>query len=59
LQPLSESTAGKYIEAAKPPAETASQAHLAPTVRPVAGIWERAERMLEKAPELGAKELFE
>jgi hypothetical protein len=52
-------TAGKYIEAAKPPAELQAKHAWRTRPDPVAGIWERAERMLEKAPELEAKELFE
>ena len=52
-------TAGKYIEAAKPPAELQAKHTWRTRSDPVAGIWERAERMLEKAPELEAKELFE
>lgn len=52
-------TAGKYIEAAKPPAELQAKHTWRTRSDPIAGIWERAERMLEKAPELEAKELFE
>jgi hypothetical protein len=52
-------TAGKYIEAAKPPSELQAKHTWRTRSDPVAGIWERAERMLEKAPELEAKELFE
>ncbi len=52
-------TAGKYIEAAKPPAELQAKHTWRTRSDPVAGIWERAERMLEKAPELEAQELFE
>jgi transposase len=51
-------TAGKYIEAAKPPAELQAKHAWRTRPDPVVGIWERAERMLEKAPELEAKELF-
>jgi transposase InsO family protein len=51
-------TAGKYIEAAKPPAELQAKHTWRTRPDPVVGIWERAERMLEKAPELEAKELF-
>lgn len=51
-------TAGKYIEAAKPPAELQAKHTWRTRPDPVGGIWERAERMLEKAPELEAKELF-
>jgi transposase len=52
-------TAGKYIEAAKPPAELQAKHTWRTRPDPVVGIWERAERMLEIAPELEAKELFE
>jgi transposase len=52
-------TAGKYIEAAKPPAELQAKHTRRTRSDPVAGIWERAERMLKKALELEAKELFE
>jgi hypothetical protein len=52
-------TAGKYVEAAKPPEELQAKHTWRTRSDPVAGIWERAEKMLENAPELEAKELFE
>jgi hypothetical protein len=52
-------TAGKYIEAAKPPAELQAKHSWRTRPDPVAEIWGQAQQMLEKAPELEAKELFE
>ena len=52
-------TAVKYIEAATPPAELQAKHTWRTRQDPVAGIWERAQQMLERAPELEAKELFE
>jgi len=52
-------TAGKYIEAAQPPAELQAKHTWRTRADPVAAIWPRAEQMLETAPELEAKELFE
>jgi hypothetical protein len=52
-------TAAKYITAAKPPAELQAKHTWRTRPDPVAGIWKRAEQMLEQAPGLEAKELFE
>ena len=52
-------TARKYLEAVQPPAELQAQHLWRTRPDPVAGIWEQAEQMLSKAPELEAKELFE
>jgi hypothetical protein len=52
-------TAAKYIQAAQPPAELQAKHDWRTRSDPVAGIWKRAQQMLEKAPELEAKELFE
>jgi transposase len=52
-------TAAKYIEAAKPPAELQAKHSWRTRPDPVAGIWPHAQQMLEQAPELEAKELFE
>jgi len=52
-------TASKYVAAARPPAELQAKHTWRTRADPVAGIWERAEAMLAKAPELEAKELFE
>jgi len=52
-------TARKYVAAAQPPAELQAKHTWRTRSDPVAGIWERAEQMLNTAPELEAKELFE
>jgi hypothetical protein len=52
-------TARKYLEAVQPPAELQAKHTWRTRPDPVAGIWERAEQMLSRAPELEAKELFE
>jgi hypothetical protein len=52
-------TARKYLEAVQLPAELQAKHTWRTRPDPVAGIWERAEQMLSKAPELEAKELFE
>lgn len=52
-------TARKYIKGKQPP-EQLQKPHTWRTRRdPLAGIWEEATRMLEAAPELEAKTLFE
>ena len=52
-------TAAKYIEAAKPPAELQAKHSWRTRPDPVEVIWPKAQQMLERAPELEAKELFE
>ena len=52
-------TAHKYVEAGQPPGELQAKHTWRTRPDPVAGIWERAEQMLSRAPELEAKELFE
>src|SRR5271157_3597206 len=52
-------TARKYVRAAQPPAELQSKHTWRTRPDPVAGIWERAGQMLNHAPELEAKGLFE
>jgi hypothetical protein len=52
-------TADKYIKAGKPPAELQIKHSWRTRPDPIGGIWPRAQEMLEKAPELEAKELFE
>jgi hypothetical protein len=52
-------TACKYVAAAQPPAELQAKHTWRTRPDPLTGIWERAEQMLGKAPELEAKELFE
>src|SRR5712691_13120233 len=52
-------TARKYVAAEQPPAELQAKHTWRTRPDPVAGIWGRAEQMLNKAPELEAKELFE
>ena len=52
-------TAGKYIKAAQPPAELQVKHSWRTRADPLSGIWPRARQMLETAPELEAKELFE
>jgi len=52
-------TAAKYIEAAKPPAELQAKHAWRTRLDPVEGIWPKAQQLLERAPELEAKELFE
>jgi hypothetical protein len=52
-------TAAKYIQAAKLPAELQAKHTWRTRPDPIAGIWPKAKQMLETAPELEAKELFE
>jgi len=53
-------TAAKYLEAAKPPAELqAKHGWRTRATGPIAGIWPQALAVLERAPELEARELFE
>jgi hypothetical protein len=52
-------TAAKYIAAAQPPAELQVKHTWRTRPDPLSGIWPKAREMLEKAPELEAKELFE
>jgi hypothetical protein len=52
-------TAAKYIGAAKPPAELQAKHVWRTRPDPVAGIWPQAQAMLERAPELEARELFD
>jgi transposase len=52
-------TARKYVGAAQPPGQLQAKHTWRTRPDPVAGIWERAEQMLNTAPELEAKELFE
>lgn len=52
-------TAAKYIEAVQPPAELQAKHTWRTRPDPVGGIWSQAQQMLESAPELEAKELFE
>lgn len=51
--------AAQYIEAVKPPTELQAKPPWRTRPDPVAGIWPQAQQMLESAPELEAKELFE
>ena len=51
-------TAAQYLEAAQPPAELQAKHDWPTRTDPVAGIWPKAQAMLEQAPELEAKELF-
>jgi len=52
-------TARKYVRAAQPLAELQAKHTWRTRPDPLAGIWERAEQMLDQAPELEATELFE
>ena len=52
-------TARKYLRAGKRPDELQAKHTWRTRPDPVAAIWPEAERMLEEAPELEAKELFE
>ncbi len=52
-------TARKYIEAGKSPAELQVNHTWRTRPDPLATIWEEARRMLEEAPELESKTLFE
>jgi transposase InsO family protein len=52
-------TARKYIEAGKRPDELQAKHSWRTRSDPVGAIWPEAQRMLENAPELEAKELFE
>ena len=52
-------TAAKYIAAAKRPAELQAKHTWRTRADPIEGIWRKAQQMLERAPELEAKELFE
>jgi transposase len=52
-------TARKYIEAGQPPDQLQAKHTWRTRPDPVSAIWPEAQRMLERAPELEAKELFE
>jgi len=52
-------TADKYITAGKPPAELQEKHTWRTRPDPISGIWPRARKMLETAPKLEAKELFD
>jgi len=52
-------TARKYIQAGQPPEELQAKHTWRTRSDPVSAIWPEAQRMLEQAPELEAKELFE
>jgi hypothetical protein len=52
-------TAGKYIDAGKPPAQLQTPHHWRTRPDPLAKTWAAAVAMLREAPELEAKTLFE
>jgi len=52
-------TAGKYIEAGKPPSELQEKHDWRTRSDPLEKIWDQAARMLGDAPELEAKTLFD
>jgi hypothetical protein len=52
-------TAQKYVQAAKPPDELQAKHIWRTRPDPIAEIWSKAEQMLQDAPELEGKELFE
>lgn len=56
---VSRATARKYVRAGKPPAELQVKHTWRTQEDPLSGVWPRAEAMLEAAPELEAKALFE
>jgi hypothetical protein len=56
---MSRPTARKYVRAGKPPAELHAKHTWRTRPDPLSGIWPQAEAMLEAAPELEAKTLFE
>jgi hypothetical protein len=56
---MSRPTARKYLEAAQPPAELQARHTWRTREDPLEGIWPQALVMLEEAPDLEAKALFE
>ena len=56
---ISRPTARKYVRAGKIPAELQTKHTWRTRPDPLGGIWPRAEAMLEEAPDLEAKSLFE
>src|SRR5664279_4668043 len=56
---MSRPTARKYLEAAQPPAELQAKHTWRTREDPLEGIWPQALVMLEEAPDLEAKALFE
>jgi hypothetical protein len=52
-------TASKYIEACKPPEQLQEPHTWRTRPDPLDGVWEQAQKMLQDAPELEAKTLFE
>lgn len=56
---VSRATARKYVHAGKPPSELQVKHTWRTREDPLSGVWPRAEAMLEAAPELEAKALFE
>ncbi len=56
---MSRPTAMKYLKAAQPPNELQAKHTWRTREDPLWGIWPAAEVMLEEAPDLAAKELFE
>lgn len=56
---MSRPTARKYLEAAQPPQEIQAKHIWRTREDPLAEIWPQAEAMLEEAPDLEAKALFE
>jgi predicted ATPase len=59
LADMSRPTARKYLEAKKGPAEVQAKHTWRTRPDPLAAVWPEAEKMLEEAPELEAKALFE
>ncbi|MBI3733333.1 MAG: IS21 family transposase [Chloroflexi bacterium] len=56
---MSRPTARKYLEAAQPPSELQAKHTWRTRADPLAEMWPQAEVMLEEAPDLEAKALFE
>ena len=56
---MSRPTARKYLEAGQPPAELQAKHTWRTREDPLVAIWPQAERMLQEAPDLEAKLLFE
>src|SRR3974390_2660427 len=56
---LTRPTARKYIETGKCPAELQAKHTWRTRPDPLEEVWPKAQQMLERAPELEAKELFE
>jgi transposase InsO family protein len=56
---MSRPTARKYLEAGKPPAELQAKHTWRTREDPLVAIWPQAQKMLEEAPDLEAKLLFE